>query len=100
MDLWIKFINVVTVGNLSTIAGIICALVYFYYKVRRYLAMQQVEFIKYLESLTSGQTTQIEKCIHGIPGHPESLLPPPPSDSQLNEPGNNQERQNSGEKPT
>lgn len=72
MDLWLKFTNVVTVGNMSAVSILICAGIFFYYKIRRYLAQQHAEFLIYLNSLTEAQTTRLEECIHKLPEHPEN----------------------------
>lgn len=64
-DLWlIKLSNLVTIGNISTVAGILLALVYFYYRIRRFVALQQAEFLKYVNSLTQSQTLQIKEVVH------------------------------------
>lgn len=76
MDLWLKFTNVVTVGNMSVVVTLICFGIYGYYKIRRYIALQHAEFLKYVQSLTATQTAHIEACIHTIPGHPENSTPP------------------------
>lgn len=72
MEWLIKFSNLVTVGNLSTFAGIIMALVYFYYRIRKYIAQQHAEYMAYISTLTANQTAHIEACIHKLPDHPES----------------------------
>lgn len=77
MDIWLKFTNVVTIGNISAVVTLILFGIYGYYKIRRYLALQHAEFIAYVESLTNAQTARIEECIHKLPSHPENQLPDP-----------------------
>jgi len=72
MDIWLKISNVVTIGNITATVTIICTLIYGYYRIRRYLALQHKEFLDYLKTLTSEQTSYLEACIHKIPNHPEN----------------------------
>jgi hypothetical protein len=67
--------NLVTVGNILSVATLGCAGVYAYYKIRRYIARQHHEFMDYLKTLTNEQTQHLEECIHKIPAHPENTGP-------------------------
>jgi hypothetical protein len=72
MDLWLRFTNVVTIGNIMSVVTLILTGIYGFYRIRRYLAQQHAEFVAYLATLTEQQTTRIEACIHKLPEHPES----------------------------
>lgn len=77
MDIWLKFTNTITIGNISAVITIILFLIYGYYRIRRYLALQHSEFLSYVASLTESQTARIEACIHKLPSHPENPAAPP-----------------------
>lgn len=64
--------NLVTVGNILSVATLGCAGIYAFYKIRRYLAVQHYEFMTYIATLTKEQTEHLEDCIHKIPYHPEN----------------------------
>lgn len=65
--------NLITIGNMMTVVTLVCAGVYGYYKIRRYIAKQHIEFLQYLNTLTEAQTRHIEECIHKLPSHPETV---------------------------
>jgi hypothetical protein len=63
-DLWlVKLSNVITLGNLGAVATLIGGGIYFFYKIRRYLALQHYQYLEYLKELEMQHKKEIEQIV-------------------------------------